>query len=158
MQTSKLVFMVMIGLAMLEFSCGQLLIAASTVEGAPPSIAVKNANLPPTAIAHTSKSSMRGKASYYADRFNGRKTASGQIFRQGHLTAAHRYLPLGTKVRVTNLRNRQTVDVDIIDRGPWCKGRIIDLSKAAAKKLGMIRSGVAVVQLEVIKPHDSNKS
>ena len=157
MRTSKLVFMVMIGLAILEFSCGQLLNAASTIEASTPSVAVKHAFSPPAAIARKPTKSMKGKASYYADKFNGRKTASGQIFRQGQLTAAHRHLPLGTKVRVTNLQNNRTVEVDINDRGPWCKGRIIDLSKAAAKQLGMVRSGVAVVRLEVIGgPYSGN--
>jgi rare lipoprotein A len=97
-------------------------------------------------------------ASFYADKFNGRKTASGQVFQQGKLTAAHRFLPLGTKVRVTNLRNQRFVDVHINDRGPWTKGRIIDLSKAAAKQLGMIRAGVAVVKLEVIDHQVNGKS
>jgi rare lipoprotein A len=101
---------------------------------------------------------MHGRASYYADRFNGRKTASGQIFRQKDLTAAHRYLPLGTKVKVTNLRNKRTVEVSINDRGPWCKGRIIDLSKAAAKQLGMVGTGVAMVRLEVVNAQATGKS
>jgi len=150
MRTSKLVFMVMIGLAMLEFSCGPLLQSASASVAVNPAIAVTRAISTPAATASTSKKSMKGKASYYADKFNGRRTASGQFFHQGQLTAAHRYLPLGTKVRVTNLRNKQFVDVKINDRGPWCKGRIIDLSKAAARKLGMLHSGGAMVQLEVI--------
>lgn len=151
MRTSKLVFMVMIGLAILEFTCGPFLKSASASGAAKTTIAVQHAISPPAATASKSKKSMKGKASYYADKFNGRRTASGQRFHQGQLTAAHRYLPLGTTVRVTNLRNKRSVEVKINDRGPWCKGRIIDLSKAAARKIGMIRSGVTVVQLEVIE-------
>ena len=158
MRTSKLVFMVMIGLAILELTFSQLLNAASSTEAVQPLVAVTNAISAPAVIAPKPDISMKGKASFYADRFVGRKTASGQVFHQGHLTAAHRYLPLGTKVRVTNLRNKRSVDVHINDRGPWCNGRIIDLSKAAAKKLGMIRSGVAMVKLEVIEASSSGKS
>ncbi len=150
MRTSKLVFMVMIGLAILEFSCGPCFKSASAREAVKATIAVQRAISTPATTASKPKKSMRGKASYYADRFNGRRTASGQRYHQGQLTAAHRHLPLGTKVRVTNLRNKRSVEVQINDRGPWCKGRIIDLSKAAARKLGMIRSGVTTVQLEVI--------
>lgn len=150
MRTSKLVFMVMIGLAILEFACGPFLQSASASEAVKPAIAVKRAISTPVATASKSNKSMKGKASYYHDKFNGRRTASGQLFSQRQLTAAHRYLPLGTKVRVTNLRNKRSVEVKINDRGPWCKGRVIDLSKAAARELGMMRSGVAMVQLEVV--------
>ncbi|MDD2463582.1 MAG: septal ring lytic transglycosylase RlpA family protein [Desulfobulbus sp.] len=158
MRTSKLVFMVMIGLAILEFSCGQLLSAASTTEAGVPSVAVLHASSTPTVIALKPNISMKGKASFYADKFVGHRTASGQIFHQGQLTAAHRSLPIGTTVRVVNLRNKRSVEVKINDRGPWCNGRIIDLSKAAARKLGMMRSGVAMVQLEVIKQPYSGRS
>ncbi|WP_448872990.1 septal ring lytic transglycosylase RlpA family protein [Desulfobulbus propionicus] len=157
MRTSKLVFMVMIGLAILEFSFGQLLNAAPSTGAEQPTVAVSNATFESAAHARKPNKSMRGVASYYADKFNGRKTASGQVFHQGRLTAAHRYLPLGTKVRVTNLRNKRFVEVHINDRGPWRKGRIIDLSKAAAKKLGMIRTGSAMVKLEILNaPSTSN--
>lgn len=79
-----------------------------------------------------------GKASYYADAFNGRKTASGAVFRQNKKTAAHRSLPFGTKVTVVNLKNGRKVKVRINDRGPFVQGRIIDLSKKTAKKIGML--------------------
>lgn len=92
-----------------------------------------------------------GYASYYADKFNGRKTASGQIFSNSKLTAAHKTLKFGTKVKVTNLKNSKSVIVTINDRGPFVKGRIIDLSKAAAKKIGMLQSGTAKVTVTVIK-------
>lgn len=88
-----------------------------------------------------------GKASYYANKFKGRKTASGQIFRQSKRTAAHRTLPFGTKVKVKNLDNGRTVKVRINDRGPFVAGRIIDLSKKAARRIGMLNAGVANVKL-----------
>jgi rare lipoprotein A len=92
-----------------------------------------------------------GIASYYAAKFNGRRTASGEIFDNTLMTAAHRSLPFGTFIQVTNLRNNKSVIVRINDRGPYAKGRIIDLTKAAAKKIGVSRSGVARVKLEVLK-------
>ncbi len=93
----------------------------------------------------------RGKASFYSKRLHGRKTASGERYHRGKLTAAHRKLPFGTRVRVTNLRNQRSVVVRVNDRGPWGgRGRIIDVSEAAAKKLGMIRAGVVPVTVEVL--------
>ena len=88
-----------------------------------------------------------GKASFYADKFKGRKTASGDIFRQNKKTAAHKTLPFGTKVKVTNLTNGNTVKVRVNDRGPFVAGRIIDLSKKAARKLNMINAGVTSVKI-----------
>ena len=88
-----------------------------------------------------------GQASYYADKFVGRKTANGETFRQRKRTAAHRTLPFGTKVKVKNLSNGRTVKVRINDRGPYAAGRIIDLSKKAARKLGMVKQGVSNVQI-----------
>lgn len=92
-----------------------------------------------------------GVASYYADEFHGRPTASGEIFDMNALTAAHRTLPLGTKIRVTNMENLSKVTVIVNDRGPFVKGRILDLSKGAADKLGMIETGTAIVKIEVIE-------
>jgi len=92
-----------------------------------------------------------GKASYYADKFEGRKTASGEIFRQNGLTAAHRTLPFGTKVTVINISNGRSVKVRINDRGPFSEGRVIDLSKKAARRLGMLTTGVAVVEVKYKK-------
>ena len=94
----------------------------------------------------------RGKASYYADKFQGRKTASGEIYDKNKLTAAHRSLKFGTLVRVTNLFNDKSVIVRINDRGPFVESRIIDLSYAAAKKIDMIDQGVAEVLIEAIEP------
>jgi rare lipoprotein A len=93
----------------------------------------------------------KGGASYYADKFKGRRTASGEKFRQHKLTAAHKTLPFGTIVRVKNLSNGKTVKVRINDRGPFVSGRIIDLSKRAAKKLGIVQSGTAKVEISYKK-------
>lgn len=91
-----------------------------------------------------------GEASFYADKFQGRLTASGEIFSQAKMTAAHRTLPFGTKVRVTNLNNYKSIVVRINDRGPFVKGRIIDLTKTAAKRLGFLSLGVTQVKLEIV--------
>jgi rare lipoprotein A len=93
---------------------------------------------------------MEGLAAYYSDRLNGRKTASGQIFDQNALTAAHPTLPFGTRVKVTNTKNSRSVVVRINDRGPTQPGRVIDLSRAAADKLAMRRAGLVPVKLEVV--------
>jgi len=92
-----------------------------------------------------------GIASYYADKFQGRKTASGEVFHQDSLTAAHKHLPFGTLVRVTNLRNNQSVIVKVNDRGMKGKNRVIDLSKAAAKELNMVGAGLVKVKVEVLE-------
>lgn len=94
--------------------------------------------------------SLVGKASWYGPKFHGRPTASGEIFNQHSFTAAHPYLGFGTKVRVTNLNNGRSVIVRINDRGPFVHNRIIDLSKAAASTIGLIRSGIAPVRIEVL--------
>ncbi len=92
----------------------------------------------------------KGEASWYGPGFNGKKTASGEIFDMNKLTAAHKKLAFGTKVRVTNLNNNKSVIVRINDRGPYKKGRIIDLSKKAAEKIGLVQSGVAPVKIEIV--------
>ena len=92
-----------------------------------------------------------GPASYYGDKFERRKTASGEIFRQRFLTAAHKTLPFGTKVKVKNLVTGKTVSVRINDRGPFVSGRIIDLTSEAASRIGMLNSGVARVQIKYRK-------
>lgn len=89
-----------------------------------------------------------GKASYYSDNLAGRKTANGEKYKPTELTAAHKKLPFGTKVKVTNLQNGKTITVRINDRGPYVSGRIIDLSKAAAKELDMLKAGVAKVKIK----------
>jgi len=89
-----------------------------------------------------------GKASYYGARHHGKTTANGERFDQHALTAAHRTLPFGSRVRVTNLRNSKSVVVRINDRGPYTGGRIIDLSKQAARQLDMLNAGVATVRVQ----------
>lgn len=93
----------------------------------------------------------KGKASYYGGKFNGRKTASGEVFDENELTAAHRTYKFGTKLRVVNLKNGKEVVVRINDRGPFVKGRIIDLSKAAFKAIANTKKGVIKVKIEVVK-------
>jgi rare lipoprotein A len=93
---------------------------------------------------------MRGKASFYANKFHGRATASGEIFDQNKLTAAHRTLPFGTMVKVINLTNGRSVVVKINDRGPFVRGRIIDLSRAAAEAIDLIDMGVCEVEVIIL--------
>jgi len=115
----------------------------------------------PKKIAAKNKKVQIVKASYYGKRFHGEKTASGRIYNRNHLVAAHPSYPYGTRVRVTNLGNNRQVEVRIIDRGPSRtqrkKGIIIDLSRAAAEKLGMIHRGKAKVKVEVVDWGKSRK-
>ena len=92
-----------------------------------------------------------GEASWYGPGFYGNRTANGELFRPGTLTAAHRTLPFGTKVRVTNLWNGRSAIVRINDRGPFHGRRVIDLAHGAASQLGLISSGIAQVKLEVLQ-------
>lgn len=92
-----------------------------------------------------------GLASWYGPGFHGRRTASGEVFDMHAMTAAHRSLAMGTYVRVTNLQNNRTTVVRINDRGPFKKGRVIDLSYQAAQQLGMVEAGVVPVRLEVAR-------
>ncbi len=118
----------------------------SQVEGKP-----KNAIVPTTLIPpNTVLSSVQGMASWYGPGFDGNYTASGEVFNQEALTAAHPSLPMGTRVRVTNLDTGRVVLVRINDRGPYHGGRILDLSAGAARVIGVIDSGVAPIRLEVM--------
>ena len=92
-----------------------------------------------------------GTASWYGPGFHGKRTASGERFDQNALTAAHRKLPLGSVVKVTNLDNGRSIVVAINDRGPYTKGRVIDLSKGAARKLGIVDDGIAKVRIEATR-------
>jgi rare lipoprotein A len=96
------------------------------------------------------RSNFTGMASWYGPGFNGRRSASGEVFNQNAMTAAHRTLPFGTQVRVTNLNNGQQVVVRINDRGPFSHGRVIDLSAGAARAIGLMSAGVGPVQIEVL--------
>lgn len=101
---------------------------------------------------------MEGIASYYADDFNGKKTANGETYDMYKMTAAHRSFPFNTKVKVTNLDNKRSIVVRINDRGPFKLDRIIDLSLAAATQLGMKGAGTATVKLEVVEWGDEEYS
>lgn len=91
-----------------------------------------------------------GLASWYGSRFHGRLTASGERYNQYAMTAAHKTLPFGSRVRVTNLNTGQAIEVRINDRGPYIRGRIIDLSYAAARRISVRKPGTAPVQIEVL--------
>jgi len=106
----------------------------------------------------TSYFKQRGKASWYGPGFAGRKTANGERFNPSQLTAAHRELPFNSTVKVTNLDNGKSVVVRINDRGPYAGRRVIDLSKAAAKKIDLIGSGVAMVEIETVTPGGREKA
>ncbi|HZI89713.1 MAG TPA: septal ring lytic transglycosylase RlpA family protein [Candidatus Polarisedimenticolia bacterium] len=122
-----------------------LLLAFALVAPVPVAHAVVRA--PETSVAAVLQV---GKASFYHSWFDGRKTASGAIFDSQLLTAAHRTFEFGTRVRVTNLVNLKSVIVTINDRGPFVKGRVIDLSRRAATALGFVRDGVTRVKIEPI--------
>jgi len=92
-----------------------------------------------------------GFASYYDSRFDGARTASGERYDEKALTAAHRTLPFGTRVQVTNLSNGRSVVVTITDRGPFARGRVIDVSRRAARRLDFLRDGTTRVRLEVVE-------
>lgn len=106
----------------------------------------------PRTIQQVPLATSRGRASWYGPGFFGNRTASGEVLRPGTLTAAHRSLPFGTRVRVTNLYNGRSAVVRINDRGPFHGNRVIDLAHGAAGHLGLISSGVADVRLEVLPP------
>jgi peptidoglycan lytic transglycosylase len=105
---------------------------------------------PPASVPATIGSTETGTASWYGVPYHGRRSASGEIFDMEKLTAAHPALPFQTWVEVTNLSNGKQVDVRVTDRGPFVRGRIIDLSMAAARELDMVRTGTARVRLKVI--------
>jgi rare lipoprotein A len=118
-------------------------------------VQVKVPQQPPTISPSVSSNELEGMASYYAEPYHGRKTASGEIFdTYQELTAAHRTLPFNTMVRVTNKTNGREVDVRINDRGPFVDGRVIDLSLRAAREIDLVRSGVAPVKLTVLTQVD----
>jgi rare lipoprotein A len=111
---------------------------------------------PTVSFAHTSHSpkhahgAITGIASWYGPGFNGRATANGERYDMLGLTAAHKTLPFGTKVRVTNLKNGNSVIVRINDRGPYIGQRLIDLSKTAANNIGLLATGTAMVTLDIV--------
>jgi rare lipoprotein A len=111
---------------------------------------------PPATLSTPTPSTIigTGLASWYGAKHHGKRTASGEIFDQNKFTAAHRTLPWGSIVKVTNLGNGKSVEVRINDRGPFTKGRVIDLSRAAARAVGMLESGVSPVRMELLSPRE----
>ena len=143
----RLVFV--IGTLLFLSACGhkRVQVNAPNVPNAP------NASQAPRQSPSASSKDLEGLASYYAEPYHGRKTASGEIFDSyKDLTAAHRTLPFNTLVRVTNKSNGRQVDVRINDRGPFVDGRVIDLSVRAAREIDLVRAGVAPVSLKILKP------
>jgi peptidoglycan lytic transglycosylase len=131
------------------FGCAQL---ERAPEPAPPRPAptVPPRPVPPSSGATGISTQQRGRISMYGNDFAGRKTASGEPFDPAALTMAHRTLPFGTRVRVTNLENHLSVVVVVNDRGPFVPGRIADLSEAAARRIGMVADGVVEALLEIL--------
>ena len=107
------------------------------------------ASAPPSRSAGT-EGGQTGLASYYHDRFHGRTTASGDTYDRDALTAAHRTLAFGTRIRVTNLQNGRSVNLRVTDRGPFVDGRIVDVSRRAAEELDFVAEGLVKVRLEVL--------
>jgi len=124
--------------------------AQTSQAGAPAPTAAATATAAPAPATAAPGDRMEGLAAYYSSRLNGRKTASGGVYNQDALTAAHPTLPFGTKVKVTNTKNNRSVVVTFNDRGPTQPDRVIDVSRAAASKLGMLGSGLVPVKLEVV--------
>ena len=123
--------------------------SAGAAQGPPPDPAAKTGSKTASDDDEVVSTST-GKASWYGGRWIGRKTASGEIYEEGDMTAAHKTLPFGTRVRVTDQMTGESTVVRINNRGPFVKGRVIDLSEAAASELGMKNRGVARVKLEVL--------
>jgi rare lipoprotein A len=133
------------------FGCAQIERAPERALPTPPP-AVPIAPTPPSSDDTSISTQQRGRISMYGDEFAGKKTASGKLFDPAALTMAHRTLPFGTRVRVTNLENQRSVEVVVNDRGPFVSGRIADLSEAAARRIGMVAHGVVEALLEILKP------
>jgi rare lipoprotein A len=123
-----------------------------------PAPAQQHETLPTAKIPAPSRptTTQTGLASWYGPKFHGKVTASGEVFNQDQFTAAHPTLPWGSRVKVINLDNGKSVDVRINDRGPFKRGRIIDLSRAAARALGMVGRGITTVRIESLS--DSEKT
>ena len=143
----------LLGCAQLERATEPARPTAPPSEPAPPTPAP---SVPPSLASPSSgdtalSTQQRGRMSLYGNKFAGRKTASGEPFDPEALTMAHRTLPFGTRVRVTNLENRRSVEVVVNDRGPFVAGRIADLSEAAARRIGMIADGVVEALLDILQ-------
>lgn len=143
--------------------CAASFAANAQGASAPAAAAAKPAEVAPPAAATASTpaatgDALSGTAAWYGRKFNGRKTASGQRFNAAALTAAHPTLAFGSRVKVTNSKNQRSAVVVINDRGPSTPGRIIDVSQAAAQRLGFIRAGTAEVKVEVVAAAKSRRA
>jgi rare lipoprotein A len=138
----------------------------STPPAGAPATPAPAAAAPPAAVpasaaapaATTTGGDMEGLAAVYSDKLAGHKTASGQVFSQGKLTAAHPSLAFGTRVKVTNTKNNKSVELTINDRGPTQAGRVIDMSSAAAAKIGLSKKAMVPVKLEVVAEAPAKKA
>ena len=117
-------------------------------------LSIENEKMVDEIMERTASKISTGVVSWYGDKFHGRKTASGERYDKHELTAAHKSLPFGTKVKVTNIRNGKSVVVEINDRGPYAKSRVLDLSQAAFSEIGHTNTGVMQVEYEIIKGED----
>lgn len=141
---------IFLAISLVAFGCG-----GAAAEAAPPAAATSPESTAPAVAARPSGE--RGGASYYSDKLAGRPTASGEPYKPSEMTAAHRSLPFGTIVEVVREDGRK-VEVRINDRGPFKRGRVIDLSRRAAEKLGMIQEGVIDVVVRVVKEAPPKRS
>jgi len=137
-------------LTLLFLPLSMFLIVLGWTAGSHPAFAKREGKISRSGIAPAPLMTQTGIASYYGERYQGRRTASGESFDMNKLTAAHRSLPFGTAVRVTNLTNHRSVVVRINDRGPYVGDRIIDLSLEAARQLDMTTAGIVQVRMEAI--------
>ena len=152
-------FTLLLGIAIATASVAQNQPTAPAAPATPAAPAAPAAAAPAApASAAKSSDNMEGLAAVYSDKLAGHKTASGEVFSQSNLTAAHPSLAFGTKVKVTNTKNDKTVEVKINDRGPKQAGRVIDLSSAAAAKIGLGKKSMAPVKLEVVGEAPAMKS
>jgi len=140
---------ILIGIATSASALGQ------TTPATPP--AATGSTQAPAASAKSSDN-MEGLAAVYSDKLAGRKTASGEVFSQSKLTAAHPSLPFGTMVKVTSTKNNKSVEVRINDRGPTQAGRVVDMSSAAAAKIGLGKHRMTPVKLDVVKEAPAKKA
>lgn len=155
MRTASHLLAVLLGIAMAGASLAQ------TPATAPPTAApttTPEPAAPAAPAAARAGDKMEGLAAVYSDKLAGRKTASGEVFSQSKLTAAHPSLAFGTRVKVTNTKNNKTVEVRINDRGPTQAGRVIDMSSAAAAKIGIGKMAMAPVTLEVVGEAPAKKA
>jgi rare lipoprotein A len=135
----------------LTFCALSITLAFAAIPLAQPALATTAKELP-------AATSQTGKVSYYGRKFSGRKTASGEVFDANAMTMAHRTLPFGTLVRVTNLRNKRSALLRVNDRGPFVRSRVADVSLAAAKQLRMVHAGVIRARIEVIDSEAESRS